>query len=84
MRITIVTEVPDKPKRKTRGRSSQRIRVHSTKHFEGGIPKGTHLDGAYNSGKLKRCELQRNGLGPIKGHCEWCDMLLAKKSKKSR
>jgi hypothetical protein len=32
-----------------------------------------NLDGPFDLGDLKRCELQRNGLGPFAGHCKWCD-----------
>lgn len=35
-----------------------------------------NLDGPFDLGALKRCELQRNGLGPRAGHCRWCDRTL--------
>jgi len=36
-----------------------------------------NLDGPFDLGALKRCELQRNGLGPFAGHCKWCDRKIA-------
>jgi hypothetical protein len=35
-----------------------------------------NLDGPFDLGALKRCELQRNGLGPVAGHCKWCNRAL--------
>ena len=32
-----------------------------------------NLDGPFNLGDLKRCELMRNGVGPEPGHCVYCD-----------
>lgn len=39
-------------------------------------PPGTRVAGKMNYGPLKRCELTRNGAGPIAGHCAWCDKSL--------
>jgi hypothetical protein len=36
-----------------------------------------NLDGPFDLGALKRCELQRNGGGPFAGHCKWCDRKIA-------
>jgi hypothetical protein len=36
-----------------------------------------NLDGPFDLGDLKRCELQRNGGGPFAGHCKWCDRKIA-------
>jgi len=30
-------------------------------------------DAPFTLGELQRCDLQRNGLGPKRGHCKWCD-----------
>ncbi len=40
------------------------------------------LDGPFNLGDLKRCELQRNGGGPTAGHCKWCDRALGDSTEK--
>lgn len=36
-----------------------------------------NLDGPFDLGPLRRCELQRNGLGPYPGHCKWCNKAIA-------
>jgi len=36
-----------------------------------------NLDGPFDLGELKRCELQRNGGGPTAGHCKWCDRAIS-------
>jgi hypothetical protein len=36
-----------------------------------------NLDGPFDLGELQRCDLQRNGVGPILGHCKWCDKAIA-------
>lgn len=35
------------------------------------------FDGPFRLGELQRCELMRNGVGPILGHCRWCDKAIA-------
>jgi hypothetical protein len=43
-----------------------------------------NLDGPFDFGDLKRCELQRNGLGPFAGHCKWCDRQIGVRATKER
>lgn len=39
-------------------------------------PPGAKLTGPMNYGPLRRCDLMRNGAGPIAGHCSWCNKAL--------
>jgi len=34
-------------------------------------------DRPFNLGEMRRCELQRNGLGPEPGHCKFCDRVIS-------
>jgi ribosomal protein L37AE/L43A len=45
-------------------------------HFCSKEPPGTKLTGPMNYGPLRRCDLMRNGVGPIAGHCPWCNKRL--------
>lgn len=42
-------------------------------------PKGVDFtDRPVDFGELKRCSLLRNGIGPISGHCKWCNKALGR------
>lgn len=69
---------------------TMRVRRRGRQYFRSSIPKGARLDRVYdpprrdgrnmtpvNLGKLQRCELMRDGLGPIPGHCRWCNRAIA-------
>jgi hypothetical protein len=45
-------------------------------YFESKEPPGTRMSGPMKYGELRRCDLMRNGAGPIPGHCPWCNKAL--------
>jgi len=47
-------------------------------YFHSKEPPGTDLLNEFKPGSLKRCDLMRNGVGPIAGHCRWCDKSLGR------
>lgn len=48
------------------------------RNFESKPPKGAdlHHDTKLDLEELRRCDALRNGLGPIPGHCKWCNEVI--------
>lgn len=66
------------PGKHLRSREAEQVIKYGVKakYFCSREPKGTDFYNPYDSGRLRRCELMRNGLGPVQGHCRWCDKAL--------
>ena len=49
----------------------------TSRYFYSKEPPGTNLNsGPFKPDPLRRCNLMRNGAGPIAGHCAWCNKTL--------